>query len=112
MDQTPAHERHNVDLLRLMPPDARRIVEVGCSSGALAREYKKVNPGCRYLGVEIEAQYAQLARRYCDCVQELDIESLDDAAIRNLEADCWNISRIVMRVNQRKCVRSRSPMSS
>jgi SAM-dependent methyltransferase len=89
MDQTPVHERHNPDLLHLVPPNARRIVEVGCSSGALAREYKKVNPGCDYLGVEIEAQYAALARRYCDSVKELDIERLDEPAVRGLEADCW-----------------------
>jgi SAM-dependent methyltransferase len=89
MDQTPVHERHNPDLLQLLPPGVRRIVEVGCSSGALAREYKKLNPGCHYLGVEIDAQYAALARRYCDSVQELDIESLDEQQVRGLEADCW-----------------------
>jgi hypothetical protein len=42
MDQTAAHEQHNPDLLKLMPATARTVVEVGCSSGALAREYKKV----------------------------------------------------------------------
>ena len=89
MDQTPVHERHNPDLLRLVPPDARRIVEVGCSSGALAREYRRLNPGCHYLGLEIEAQYAELARRHCDAVRELDVETLDDRAVRALEADCW-----------------------
>lgn len=89
MDQTPAHERHNPDLLSLMPPAARRIVEVGCSSGALAREYRKVNPACAYVGIEIVAQYAGLARRHCDSVLEIDIESLDDQALRRLEADCW-----------------------
>jgi len=46
MDQTPAHEQHNPDLLKLIPKDAKTIVEVGCSSGALAREYKKLNGGC------------------------------------------------------------------
>lgn len=38
MDQTPAHERHNADLPRLMPIDSRMLVEVGCSFGALACE--------------------------------------------------------------------------
>jgi len=64
-------------------------VEVGCSSGALAREYKKLNPGCGYVGIEIVADYARLARRHCDSVLELDIESLDAQAVRGLEADCW-----------------------
>jgi SAM-dependent methyltransferase len=89
MDQTPAHEQHNPDLLRFIPTSARRIVEVGCSSGALAREYKKVNPHCHYLGMEIVPAYAELARRYCDAVLVLDIESLDDDAVRKFEADCW-----------------------
>ena len=89
MDQTPVHERHNADLLHLMPPSALRVVEVGCSSGALAREYKKINAACAYLGVEIAAEYAQLARRHCDAVLEVDIESLTEQAVRGLEADCW-----------------------
>jgi SAM-dependent methyltransferase len=89
MDQTPVHEQHNPDLLCLMPLAARRIVEVGCSSGALAREYKKANPSCDYVGVEIVDEYARLARRHCDSVLELDIETLDEEAVRRLEADCW-----------------------
>lgn len=89
MEQTPVHEQHNPDLLRLMPATARKVVEVGCSSGALAREYKNINPQCAYLGIEIVAEYAQLARRHCDAVLELDIESMDSQAVRRLEADCW-----------------------
>jgi SAM-dependent methyltransferase len=89
VDQTPVHEQHNPDLLRLVPPTARRIVEVGCSSGALAREYKKVHPGCHYLGIEIVDEYARLARRHCDAVLELDIEGLDAAAVAEFAADCW-----------------------
>jgi SAM-dependent methyltransferase len=89
VDQTPAHERHNPDLLGLLPEAARRVVEVGCSSGALAREYKQLNPACHYLGIEIVTEYAQLARRHCDCVLELDVESLDRDRVAGLEADCW-----------------------
>src|SRR5215470_13289467 len=89
MDQTPVHEQHNPDLLRLMPVTARRIVEVGCSSGAMAREYKKLNAQCHYLGIEIDPGYAQLARRYCNTVLELDVESLDAAGVAGLESDCW-----------------------
>jgi 2-polyprenyl-3-methyl-5-hydroxy-6-metoxy-1,4-benzoquinol methylase len=89
MDQTPVHEQHNPDLLRLMPLAVRKVVEVGCSSGALAREYRKLNPACGYLGIEIVADYARLARPHCDSVLEIDVESLDDQAVRGLEADCW-----------------------
>ena len=52
---------------------------MGCSSGALAREYKKVNATCHYLGIEIDAAYAKLAERYCDAVAVLDIEKATEA---------------------------------
>jgi SAM-dependent methyltransferase len=90
MQQTPVHEVHNPDLLRFMPPDLRRIVEVGCSSGALAREYKKLNPGCYYTGIEIAPEFAELARRHCDSVHVLDIEDASEAYLReSLGADGW-----------------------
>jgi SAM-dependent methyltransferase len=90
MEQTPAHERHNPDLLALLPRDARALVEVGCSSGALAREYKKLNQACTYIGIEVVSEYARLARRHCDLVLELDIESADDQYLRDhLDCSCW-----------------------
>lgn len=60
MNQTPAHEIHNPDLLRAIPISANRLIEVGCSSGSLAREFKKIPPNSDYLGIEIESQYAPL----------------------------------------------------
>jgi SAM-dependent methyltransferase len=90
MQQTAAHEQHNPDLLRLMPPDARAVVEVGCSSGALAREYKRTNSACRYVGIDVSPASVELARRHCDLVLGLDIEAVDEGYIRtNLSADCW-----------------------
>lgn len=73
-----------------MPPNARVIAEIGCSSGALAREYKKINSSCRYIGVELMKSYVPLAERYCDVVHAVDIENLDDAAMsEKLPGDCW-----------------------
>jgi len=40
MDQTPVHDSHNPDLLRLIPDHSVNLIEIGCSSGALAREFK------------------------------------------------------------------------
>lgn len=90
MDQTPIHEHHNPDLLKLMPTDARFVIEVGCSSGALAREYRKLNGQCRYLGVEISPDYAKLARRHCDAVLEVDVERAGTEFFDNaVRCDCW-----------------------
>lgn len=90
MKQTPVHQHHNPDLLKLMPPSAKRVVEVGCSSGALAREYRKSNPGVYYTGIEIVPAYAELAREHCDRVMDLDIETASHAVLTgDLAADCW-----------------------
>jgi SAM-dependent methyltransferase len=90
VDQTPAHQNHNPDLLKFMPPTARRVVEVGCSSGALAREYKKSNPEVHYTGIEIVPAYAEMAREHCDRVIDVDIEKVPAGQLRtDFEADCW-----------------------
>jgi 2-polyprenyl-3-methyl-5-hydroxy-6-metoxy-1,4-benzoquinol methylase len=90
MEQTPAHEHHNPDLLRFIPADARQVIEIGCSSGALARELKKLAPSCNYLGVEVDPAYVALAQRHCDSTLVLDIEQAgDDFWQANAQRDCW-----------------------
>jgi SAM-dependent methyltransferase len=90
MQQTPVHEQHNPDLLRFIPTNATKIIEVGCSSGALAREFKIQSPLCDYLGIEIDPTYAALAERHCNSCLTLDIESATDAFWTNCsDRDCW-----------------------
>jgi SAM-dependent methyltransferase len=90
MQQTPIHQIHNQDVLKLMPLDRRRVVEIGCSSGALAREYKKLNPDVHYVGVDIVPEYVKVAATYCDEVHSFDIEAQDKAFLRDrFDADCW-----------------------
>lgn len=88
--QTPMNEGHNPDILALMPGNWQRVVEIGCSGGALAREYKKRNPGCAYTGLEIDKTYAEAARRHCDRVLVGNIEQLSEVELASLApADCW-----------------------
>ena len=90
MSQTPIHDSHNPDLLKMIPLSVRRIIEIGCSSGALAREFKKISPTAFYLGVEIEPSYAELAKRYCDEALVLNIEQADDVFWNSQgDKDCW-----------------------
>ena len=90
MKQTPLHYNANADLLALVPRDARRIIEVGCSSGSLAREYKKLNPQCEYVGIEIVPEFAGVARAWCDHVVLGNIEHLEDEVFASLfPSDCW-----------------------
>jgi SAM-dependent methyltransferase len=90
MKQTPVHEQHNPDLLKIMPASSMSVIEVGCSSGALAREFKKVNSACDYHGVEIDADYTELAKRFCDSAETLNIDNADQEFYSiHSNRDCW-----------------------
>jgi len=90
MPHTPAHDGYNPDLLAMIPRSLTRVVEVGSSSGALAREYKRVCPTCRYVGIEIDARYVELSKRFCDEVVCADIENIEPSTFESLfPSDCW-----------------------
>jgi SAM-dependent methyltransferase len=90
MHQTPAHDLPNPDLLAIMPL-AERVVEVGCSRGALARAYKQLHPRSHYLGIELDPGYAKVARSHCDKVEIGNIEDLfNSGAMKGLDpSQCW-----------------------
>src|SRR5579859_1774230 len=90
MKQTPLNDRFNPDVLALMPKTASRIVEVGSSSGALAKAYLGQNPGCEYIGIELEPDYANASKSACTRVLVDDIEKMDDRVFSTLfPANCW-----------------------
>lgn len=90
MQETPIHGGFNPDLLELMPENATRVVEVGCSSGALAAAYLEHNAGTEYIGIEREERYAEVARGSCSRVLVGDIEHMDDGVFSTLfPSSCW-----------------------
>ena len=88
--QTPAHDRPNEDLLAVLPA-VDRLVEVGCSTGALARAYRSRHPSAHWLGIEIEPTYAEAARQHCQTVLVGDVELMleQEPPPESLRADCW-----------------------
>ena len=90
MKQTPIHFGYNPDILKIMPKNLGKVVEVGCSSGALAKAYVSENPECKYTGIEIDADFAEIAKQYCCEVIHGNIENFDEAKFLKLfPADCW-----------------------
>lgn len=90
MEQTPINLLANGDLLQLIPPHARRVIEVGCSGGGLAREYLATNTRCEYVGIEINESHAEVARAHCTRVLVDDIERMTDEAFASLAGSaCW-----------------------
>lgn len=90
MNQTPEHYLHNEDLLRIIPQQSLNLIEVGCSTGALAKEFKIINPLCNYFGVDIDPNYAALADKYCDYTAAMNIEHANDSFFEDQKIrDCW-----------------------
>ncbi len=88
--QAPLHDQHNPDLLAMIPLDAKRVIEIGCSSGALARAYRELNPSCEYIGTENDPSYTEIARQHCSEVMIGNIEQMLDEIQTTQEAfDCW-----------------------
>lgn len=67
----------NMDLLKLIPADAKIIIEFGCGTGATGAEYKQINPNCLYVGIEQNADRAQIAEQKLDVAIGTDFDSLD-----------------------------------
>ncbi len=90
MKQTPINEIHNAEVLKLIPTTSRKVIEIGCSSGALAREFKKLHPDANWIGVEIDPDYAELAQRYCDTTVVRNLEECgQDFYNTYSDQDCW-----------------------
>jgi 2-polyprenyl-3-methyl-5-hydroxy-6-metoxy-1,4-benzoquinol methylase len=67
------------DVASLVPRDATRILDVGCSNGALGLALKSRREGRHVTGIEIDDRLAQEAQRVLDGVVHADVETIDVA---------------------------------
>jgi SAM-dependent methyltransferase len=89
MKSTPAHSSYNEDLLAAMPQGLRKVVEVGCSTGNLARTYLAQNPLCDYQGIEVDTEQADIARQNIR-VRVSDIETFVEEDWKGFQdTDLW-----------------------
>lgn len=90
MRNTPIHDGYNADLLALMPDSRSRVIEVGCSSGALAHAFLATHPNADYIGIEVDPEYAEVARRFWKRTPLANVETMDDDRFATLfPPDCW-----------------------
>src|SRR5947209_871322 len=73
-----AYENDRAEVQALVPREARRILDLGCSSGALGAALR-TRQGAHVVGIEIDPSYAADARGRLDHVLEGDLEALAEA---------------------------------
>ena len=78
-----AYESPRAEVLALVPPRSRRVLDLGCAAGALAKELK-ARSDVEVVGVERDPVYAAAARERCDLVVEADVEVLAPRAAAEL----------------------------
>ena len=71
------YDQVNPDILYRIPVNANIILEIGCGTGALGRQYKRINPDAIYIGVEIDKFAAKKAEKNIDKVINAGIEEID-----------------------------------
>ena len=77
----------NLQLLRAVPPQALRILEVGCGQARLGAALKRDNPARYVTGIEIQLEAAQIAAQHIDQVLVMDLEQ-EQPEIEQGSQDC------------------------
>ncbi len=81
---------YNPFVLGLIPPQVQRVVEVGCSTGGLAQALKARRPDVHFVGLELDAKAAAIARQRCDEVLNVNIDEAGPEFFAALQGrDCW-----------------------
>ncbi len=71
------YDSYNPDLLKLIPPDAKTVLEIGCGEGKLCEAYRRVNPSVEWRAVELNQDAAKIAKSKGIVVVEDDVECFD-----------------------------------
>ena len=51
---------------QILPPKARTVVELGCGDGTLGAAFKRIQPACRYFGIDSSYENVREAARRLD----------------------------------------------
>jgi 2-polyprenyl-3-methyl-5-hydroxy-6-metoxy-1,4-benzoquinol methylase len=72
----PSYVGYRNDILRLVPNGVKKVLDVGCSTGTLGGQIIQKN-GAEVIGIELDVQMAEIARKRLDNVIVANIEEFD-----------------------------------
>lgn len=83
------HAHARTEIVPYLPPVPKRVLELGCASGATIAHLKTLHPGLWAAGVELDAQAAEQAKAHLDQVWQGTVETVSwdkDIAPASLDA--------------------------
>jgi SAM-dependent methyltransferase len=90
MDQMQNPNQRSPDLIDVLPLTAKRVIDIGCGVGVIAKEYHIRAAPKYYLGVEIVPEHAEIAKQYCSQCIVGNIEEFDtDTWSQLTDYDLW-----------------------
>ena len=94
------NETLNTRLLHLIPPDAMRVIEIGCQTGEMGEAYKRINPHGTYLGIDENSEHLATAKSRLDQVFQSSLSQIANLAIAPGSIDCVLISLNLAQVTE------------
>ncbi len=76
MHKNPSYTNPRPDVVDLVPKRSRRILDLGCSNGAVGEALKR-DLGAEVLGVELAEEYVKCANARLDGVLQMDLDSTE-----------------------------------
>jgi len=70
-------DKPRADIISLVPEDCRRILEIGCGTGATGSALKNRLPGLYYVGLEIDDRAVEIAQTRLDRVLKVDLGAIN-----------------------------------
>jgi SAM-dependent methyltransferase len=77
-----------------IPPSAKRILDIGCGSGALGRAIKS-SIDCEVIGITYSEAEAEIARNHIDKVIVADLNNIDFSTLDLGQIDCIVCSHVL-----------------
>ena len=73
----PSYIEARNDILSLIPDDVSKVLDIGCSTGALGEQIKQRNNNAEVSGIELNKQMAEVAQKKLDKVIVGDVENIN-----------------------------------
>jgi 2-polyprenyl-3-methyl-5-hydroxy-6-metoxy-1,4-benzoquinol methylase len=90
VEEAQQNQQKSPDLIDVLPLSAKRVIDIGCGIGEIAKEFHVRGAPESYLGVEIVPEDAEVAKQYCSQVMVGNIEEFDsDTWAQLTNYDLW-----------------------